>query len=599
MTTELQHILQNLPDQPGVYQFFDKEEKIIYIGKAKSLSKRVRSYFSKPIHDSAKTNVLVRKIENIKTILVDTEFDALLLENSLIKKYKPRYNILLKDDKTYPWICIKKESFPRVFSTRKVIRDGSTYFGPYANGKVMYVLLDLIRQLYPIRTCTYDLSSENIVKGKFRACLEFQIGNCHAPCEAKETEQNYDVYIHEIKEILKGNVFQVTKMLKERMHVFAQELQFEKAHQIKEKLDALEGFQSKSTVVSPSIHNLDVFSIYTDESSSSAVNYMKIVNGAINQSHTIEVVRKLDETPEELLTIAIIELRERFQSVSKEVLTSMELELEIPSVSLSLPKIGDKKKLIDLSLNNARYFAMDLRKREEIKDPERKTERVLETLKKDLRLKELPIHIECFDNSNFQGTNAVAACVVFKDAKPSKKDYRHFNIKTVEGPNDFASMTEVVYRRYKRMLDENQTLPQLILIDGGKGQLSAAMEALQSLNLYGKIAIIGIAKRLEELYFPHDSVPLYLDKKSESLKVLQQLRNEAHRFGITHHRNKRSKEYTSELIKVKGVGQKTLEHLLAHFKSVARLKEAPLEEVKVYSNAKVAEAIKLYFSKHE
>lgn len=591
----LQEILQTLPDHPGVYQFYDAEGKILYIGKAKSLQKRVRSYFQKPVHDSAKTNILVRKVVDVKTILVDTEFDALLLENSLIKKYKPRYNILLKDDKTYPWICIKKEPFPRVFSTRKVIKDGSQYFGPYANGKVLFTLLELIKQLYPLRTCALDLSPEVIAKGKHRPCLEYQIGNCMAPCIGKESEQDYQQYLAQVKDLVRGNFGQVKKMLQGRMQIYAQELQFEKAQEIKEKLDALEGYQSKSTVVSPTIHDVEVYSIYQDGSNASAVNFFKVVNGAIIQSHTVEVVQKLDESPSELLLTAILDLRERFQSDSKEVLISVELENTLPGVEFTLPKVGDKRKLVDLSLNNAKFFLMDVRKRAEIKDPERKTDRVLETLRKDLRLKELPAHMECFDNSNFQGTNAVSACVVFKDAKPAKKDYRHFNIKTVEGPNDFASMTEVVYRRYKRLLEENQPLPQLILIDGGKGQLGAAVEALTQLGIYGKVAVIGIAKRLEELFFPGDSVPLYLDKKSESLRVLQHMRNEAHRFGITHHRNKRSKEYTSELLKIPGVGPKTMEALLGHFKSVKRLQEASLEEIQVYSNAKTAQAIKNYF----
>jgi excinuclease ABC subunit C len=596
-TEHIQSILRTLPDNPGVYQYFDAEGKIIYVGKAKNLKKRVSSYFNKDQHDNGKTQVLVRKIEDIKYIIVDTELDALLLENNLIKKYQPRYNVLLKDDKTYPWICIKNERFPRVFTTRNIVKDGSTYFGPYANGKVMNTVLDLIKQLYTLRNCNLNLSSDNIKAEKFKVCLEYHIGNCKAPCIGKESEDDYNKTITSIKEIVKGNVHSVARHLKELLQQHVEKLEFEKAQQIKEKLDLLEKYQSKSTVVNPSINNVDVFSIVTDEKYG-YVNFFKIVNGSIIQSHTIELKKKLDESPEELLLLAIAELRERFSSDSKEIIVPFEIETEFPGIEFTVPQRGDKKHLLELSERNVEYYRREKIKQESLVDPERHTNRVLEQMKKDLRLSVEPKHIECFDNSNFQGDYPVAAMTVFKNAKPSKKDYRHFNIKTVVGPDDFASMEEIIYRRYKRVLDENLEMPQLIVIDGGKGQLSSALESLEKLGLRGKVGIIGIAKKLEEIYFPGDSIPLYLDKRSETLKIIQQIRDEAHRFGITHHRSKRDKgTLKTELTDIKGVSYTTAQKLLSHFKSVKKVKEASLEElVKAVGNAK-GELVHNYYNK--
>jgi len=593
----INNILRTLPDNPGVYQYFDADEKIIYIGKAKSLKKRVSSYFNKEQYDSGKTQVLVKKIVDIKYIIVNTELDALLLENNLIKKYQPRYNVLLKDDKTYPWICIKNERFPRVFSTRQVIKDGSLYFGPYASGKVMHTVLDLIKQLYKLRNCNFNLSEENIKANKFKVCLEYHIGNCKAPCIGNETEEEYMLAISSIKEIIKGNIHSVARHLKDLLQQHIEKLEYEKAQIIKEKIDLLEKFQSKSTVVSPSVTNVDVFSIVTDEKFG-YVNYFKVINGAIIQSHTIELKKKLDESPQELITLAIAELRERFQSDSKEIIVPFEIDTEFPNILFTIPQRGDKKQLLELSERNVEYYRREKIKQESLVDPERHTNRILEQMKKDLRLSVLPTHIECFDNSNFQGDYPVAAMTVFKNAKPSKKDYRHFNIKTVEGPNDFASMEEVIYRRYKRVLDESLEMPQLIVIDGGKGQLSSALESLEKLGLRGKVGIIGIAKKLEEIYFPGDSIPLYLDKRSESLKVIQQIRDEAHRFGITHHRNKRDKgTLKTELTDIKGVSYTTAQKLLSHFKSVKKVKEASLEDlIKVLGNAK-GELVHNYYNK--
>ncbi|MBL7889827.1 MAG: excinuclease ABC subunit UvrC [Bacteroidia bacterium] len=572
-------ILRTLPDNPGVYQYFDSEGKIIYVGKAKNLKKRVSSYFNKEQHENGKTQVLVRKIVDIKYIIVDTEIDALLLENNLIKKYQPRYNVMLKDDKTYPWICIKNERFPRVFQTRNLVKDGSVYFGPYASVKVMYTVLDLIKQLYPLRNCNFNLSDDNIKGGKFKVCLEYHIGNCKAPCIGKETEEEYNRKISDIKDIVKGNINTVARHLKELLQQHVEKLEFEKAQIIKEKIDQLEKFQSKSTVVNPSINNVDVFSIVTDEKCG-YVNFFKVVNGSIIQAHTIELKKKLDESPEELLTLAIAELRERFNSDAKEIIIPFEIELEFPGITLTIPQRGDKKHLLELSERNVDYYRREKIKQESLVDPERHTNRILEQMKKDLRLSELPRHIECFDNSNFQGDYPVAAMTVFKDAKPSKKDYRHFNIKTVEGPNDFASMEEIIYRRYKRVLDEKLEMPQLIVIDGGKGQLSSALESLDKLGLRGKVGIIGIAKKLEEIYFPGDSIPIYLDKRSESLKIIQQIRDEAHRFGITHHRSKRDKgTLKTELTTIKGISSITAQKLLSHFKSVKKVKEATEKEL--------------------
>lgn len=591
--TALELQIQTLPDQPGVYQYFDKDEKILYVGKAKNIRKRVSSYFNK-IHDNAKTNVLVRKIVSIKHIVVPTETDALLLENNLIKRLQPRYNVLLKDDKSYPWICIKREPFPRVFSTRRMVKDGSEYFGPYTSVKTVYTLLDLIKELYPLRTCNYDLSQTNIRNGKYKVCLEYHIGNCQGPCEEYETEASYDKKIVAIRDLLKGNFKENLKEFKVLMMNLASEMKFEEAQKIKVKIEALENYQSKSTIVNPKITNVDVFSIVSDEVAG-YVNFLQVSHGAIIRSHTMELKKKLDETDSELLELAIIELRDRFNLLSKEIIVPFEVELG-EGVQIAVPKLGDKKQLLDLSERNAKYYRMDQMKQIKIVDPERHVNRIMQQMKKDLRLPFEPRHIECFDNSNIQGSHPVAACVVFKDGKPSKKDYRHFNIKTVEGPNDFASMEEIVYRRYKRLLDENLELPQLIIIDGGKGQLSSALKSLDKLGIRGKVSILGIAKRLEELFYPDDSIPLYLDKKSETLKVIQYLRNEAHRFGISFHRDKRSKgALESSLDEIPGIGVKTRELLLQHFKSVKRIKEASESELQAVVGASRALKIRKYY----
>ena len=569
--------IQSLPDNPGVYQYYDKDGKILYVGKAKNLKKRVASYFNK-IHDTAKTNVLVKKIVAIKHIVVLSEADALLLENNLIKTLQPRYNVLLRDDKTYPWICIKKEPFSRIFPTRRMVKDGSEYYGPYTNFKTVNTLLDLIRELYPLRNCNYDLTKSNIDSGKFKVCLEYHIGNCKGPCEGYETLDNYQKQVDAIREILKGNFKESLKEFKKLMQNLAAAMQFEEAQKIKEKIAVLENYQSRSTILNPKISNIDVFSIVSDETMA-YVNFLQIAHGAIIRSHTLELKKKLDESDEELLQLAVVELRERFKLLSREIILPFPIDLG-ENVKVTVPQLGDKKQILELSERNAKYYRMDQLKQIQIVDPERHTNRIMAQMQKDLRLSTEPRHIECFDNSNIQGTNPVAACVVFKDGKASKKDYRHFNIKTVEGPNDFASMEEVVYRRYKRMLDENQPLPQLIIIDGGKGQLSSALKSIDELGLRGKIAIIGIAKRLEELFYPGDSAPLYLDKKSETLKIIQQLRNEAHRFGITFHRDKRSKAaLNSSVESIPGIGEKTMLTLIKHFKSVKRLKLANEKEI--------------------
>lgn len=592
-TIELQ--IQTLPDNPGVYQYYDKEGKILYVGKAKNLKKRVSSYFNK-IHDNAKTTVLVKKIVTIKHIVVSSEQDALLLENNLIKKLQPRYNVLLRDDKTYPWICIKKEPFPRIFSTRRMIKDGSEYFGPYTNFRTVHTILDLIKELYPLRTCNYDLSEANIQSHKYKVCLEYHIGNCKGPCEGLETLENYQRQVDAIRQILKGNFKDSLRDFRKSMNDLASEMKFEEAQKIKEKIDVLENYQSRSTILNPKISNIDVFSIVSDESMA-YVNFLQIAHGAIIRSFTLELKKKLDETDEELLELAVVELRERFHLTSKEIILPFALDFG-DTLKVTVPQLGDKKQILELSQRNAKYQRLEQLKQIQIVDPERHTNRIMAQMQKDLRLSVEPRHIECFDNSNIQGTNPVSACVVFKDGKPSKKDYRHFNIKTVEGPNDFASMEEVVYRRYKRLLDENQPLPQLIIIDGGKGQLSSALKSIDDLGLRGKIAIIGIAKRLEELFYPGDSVPLYLDKKSETLKIIQQLRNEAHRFGITHHRDKRSKSALNSTIElIPGIGEKTMLTLLKHFKSVKRLKLATEKEISEVVGASKAKKISEFYQK--
>lgn len=569
--------IKTLPNSPGVYQYFDANGTIIYVGKAKNLKKRVSSYFTKT-HDNGKTRVLVKKIVNIKHIVVETETDALLLENNLIKQHKPRYNVLLKDDKSYPWICIKNERFPRVFSTRRVFKDGSDYFGPYTSGKTVHTLLDLIKGLYNLRNCNFNLAEDKVNAGKYKVCLEYHLGNCKGACEGLETELEYNENIKAIKEILKGNFKDSLSQFKLQMKQLAANMHFEEAQKIKEKIEVLENYQSRSTIVNPKISNVDVFSIISDEGYG-YINFLQLSYGSIIRSHTLEIKKKLDETDKELLALAITEIRQRFNSNSKEIYVPFKVDLG-ENIKVTVPLLGDKKHILDLSLRNAKYFRMERFKQIKIVDPDRHVNRIMAQMKVDLRLSQEPRHIECFDNSNIQGTHPVAACVVFKNGKPSKKDYRHFNIKTVEGPDDFASMEEVVYRRYKRLLDENQPLPQLIIIDGGKGQLSSALKSLDALGLRGKIAIIGIAKRLEELFYPDDPVPLYLDKKSETLKITQQLRNEAHRFGIEHHRNKRSKTaLNTELETIPGIGEKTVIELLRHFKSAKRVANAKVDEL--------------------
>jgi len=573
-------IISVLPDKPGCYQYFDKNGIIIYVGKAKNLKKRISSYFNKE-HDNNKTRVLVKHICDIKYIVVDTEEDALLLENNLIKQYRPRYNVMLKDDKTYPFIVVKNEYFPRVYQTRNVVKDGSSYFGPYASVYVAKIMLQLIKNIYPIRTCRLPLTPESIKAGKYKVCLEYHIKRCKGPCVGLQTVEEYNQNIAEVKEILRGNSSRITRLLLDRMSGLASEMKFEEAQLIKDKYDLIENYRSKSTVVPPTLHNIDVFSF--DENESSAfINYMHIGNGAIVQVYTIEYKKRLDEEKEELLGLGIVEMRQRFKSTAKEIIVSFLPDVNIDGVNFFIPQKGDKRKLLELSIQNVKQYKVDKLKQAEKFNPEQRTTRILKTIQNDLHLKVLPMHIECFDNSNIQGTNPVAACVVFKKAKPSKKDYRHFHIKTVEGPDDFASMIEVVTRRYTRLKEENEPLPQLIVIDGGKGQLNAATEVLRQLDLLDKITIIGLAKRLEEIFFPGDPDPLVLDKNSETLKVIQQLRDEAHRFGITFHRHLRSKkQVVSELDSIKGIGEKTKQVLLKKYKSVKRIREASPTEIEV------------------
>ncbi len=574
----LRSLVSVLPDQPGIYQYFDDTKKIIYVGKAKNLKKRVSSYFTKN-HQNRKTEILVRSIADIKHMVVETEQDALLLENNLIKKYQPRYNIRLKDDKTYPWIVIKNEAFPKVFQTRNVIRDGSVYFGPYTSILMVRTLLELFRKFFKLRNCNLNLSEANIKQKKFKVCLEYHIGNCLAPCVGLQQHEHYQKNIDQIKEILKGNISGVMKYLKEFMSDLAADMKFEEAAVVKEKFDSLEKFQFRSTVVSNTISDVDVFTIDQDEISA-YVNYLKIIRGAIMQTYTMEMKKVLDESPSDLLEFAIVEIRQKIFSNAKEILVPFKLDFELSGVKFVIPKQGDKKKLLDLSERNVKYFRLEKQKHQIVSKTEKNASRILETMQKDLQLKTQPIHIECFDNSNLQGTFPVSSCVVFRNTRPFKKDYRHFNVKTVEGPDDYASMEEVVFRRYKRLLDEEKSLPQLIVIDGGKGQLGAALSALEKLGLRGKISIIGIAKRLEEIYFPGDSVPLYLDKNSETLKIIQQLRDEAHRFGITFHRNKRSGDFIkSELETIPGIGEKTISTVLNRFKSVENLKNQAFSEL--------------------
>jgi excinuclease ABC subunit C len=575
ISTSLKIELSTMPSEPGVYQFFNKEDKIIYIGKAKNLKKRVASYFQKNV-GSRKTKNLVKNIHEIKHIVVSTESDALLLENSLIKKYQPKYNILLRDDKTYPWIVIKKEAFPRVLTTRRVEKDGSEYFGPFTNYKTVRTIMGVFSTLYSLRTCHYDLKEKNIVEKKYKVCLEYHIGNCLGGCEGHQKEEDYDVYISNIRDFLKGNLSSSLNYFKNEMKTASDCLQFEKAQSAKEKIELLENYQSKSTVVSSKLNNIDVFSIISD-SSHAYVNHLQVAFGRIVRFHNVEIKKKLEETDKKLLLMTLVNLRDKFNSKNNIVISNIKFD-KILDLKFIFPKAGDNKKLLDLSVRNATQFKIEKLKQVQIVDPERHTNRILNQMKTDLRLNKMPVHIECFDNSNIQGSNPVASCIVFKNSKPSKKDYRHFNIKTVEGPDDYASMEEVVYRRYRRMLDEKLSLPSLIIIDGGKGQLSSSIKALKKLNLENTIAILGIAKRLEEIFYPNDPIPLYLNKKSETLKVIQQMRNEAHRFAINFHRNKRSKQaLTSSFDGIPGIGEKTKTALLKRFKSLKNIKETSLE----------------------
>lgn len=589
--------LSLLPSKPGIYQFIDISGTILYIGKAKNLRKRVSSYFTK--NQSGKTEVLLRRTDDIRHIVVDNESDALLLENNLIKRHQPRYNILLKDDKTFPWICIKKETFPRIFSTRNTIRDGSVYFGPYTSGLMVKTLLELIRQIYKLRTCSLYLSDTNIISGKFKVCLEYHMGNCKAPCIGLQSENQYNENIQEIKDILKGNISSVIDHLKSLMKKYSLELRYEEAQEVKEKIEILAGFKSRSAVVSNTIKNVDVFT-YTQEDDYAYVNYLKVVEGSVIQAFTLELKIRVEEEKESVLGYAITEIRERLDSDSPEIIVPFNPDIQLDRIKYTVPKTGEKLKLIELSERNAIYYKLEQKKkRNDLVKPQERTGKNLERLKNDLHMSDLPVHIECFDNSNIMGTNPVAACVVFRNGKPSKKDYRHFNIKTVTGPDDFSSMEEIVFRRYKRLIQENISLPQLVIIDGGKGQLSSAMKSISALGIRNKLTVIGIAKKLEEIYFPGDSVPIYIDKNSISLKIIQQLRNEAHRFGITFHRNKRSSSMIkSGLDEIEGIGIKTKEILLNHFKSVEKIRSASREELKILvGNSKTAKIIN-FFNNH-
>ncbi|MDM1556437.1 MULTISPECIES: excinuclease ABC subunit UvrC [Chryseobacterium] len=589
MNPSLELQLKTLPSEPGVYRYYDKNEQLLYVGKAKNLKKRVLSYFNKNL-SGYRIKIMVGKIQRLETTIVNSEYDALLLENNLIKEHQPFYNVMLKDDKTYPWICIKNEDFPRIFLTRNVIKDGSEYYGPYAKVRPAKILLDTIKHIYKLRTCNLNLSPSKIADGKYKVCLEYHIKNCEGPCEDLESKEDYDEKIDAIRGIIKGDFRKAKEYLVNQMMKHASNLQFEEAQIIKERLDILEDYQAKNTVVNPNIDDVDVFGMTSDETAA-YVNFFKIRNGNIIQSFTTEIKKILEETDEDIMEEALIEIRQKFGSDSKEVLLPFHLSVEIPNVKLIVPKVGDKKRIVELSEKNAKEYRLEKLKQVQIVDPERHTNRIMAEMQKLLRMPVEPRHIEGFDNSNIQGTNPVSACVVFKDGKPSKADYRIFHPKTVEGPNDFATMEEVIYRRYKRMLDEGESLPQLILIDGGKGQLSSAVKSLRLLGLYGKITIVGIAKRLEEIFFPEDPIPLYLDKKSETLKILQRVRDEAHRFGVKHHRTRRKNStIKSELEEIPGVGEKTIELLLSKLKSVKRIKEAnqeTLEEILGKSKAKV------------
>jgi excinuclease ABC subunit C len=591
MSFDPKSFISFLPDKPGIYQFFDNSGNIIYVGKAKNLKKRVTSYFSK--NQTGKTNALLKRTVQIRHLVVDNESDALFLENNLIKKHQPRYNILLKDDKTFPWICIKQESFPRMFSTRNIVKDGSSYFGPYTSGLMVKTLITLIRRLYQLRTCPLNLSKENIDAKKFKVCLEYHIGNCKAPCTGKQSEPEYAESIKQIRDILKGNISTVIDHLKNKMVLYSKELRFEEAQIIKEKIDLLSRYKSRSTIVSTTIKNVDVFG-YTEDGNSGYINYLKVSHGAVIQAFTIELKSQIDEEKESLLGIGITEIRQRFESDSPELIVPFNPDILIDKLKYTIPEIGDKRKLLDLAIKNAIYYKLEQKKKNSEKSPEVRSGKNMEKVMKDLHMPQLPLHIECFDNSNIMGSNPVAACVVFRKGKPSKKEYRHFNIKTVSGPDDFSSMEEIVFRRYRRMVDENQKLPQLIIIDGGKGQLSSALKSIEKLNLREKITLIGIAKKLEEIYFPGDNVPIYLDKNSYSLKLIQLIRNEAHRFGINFHRNKRSSEMTkSGLDQIKGIGPRTKEILLKKYGSLEQIVKISQEELeKAVGKTKAAILVK-------
>ena len=596
MTEEIKNSLAVVPSSPGCYMFMDKKGQVIYVGKAKDLKRRVSSYFNKN-HDSIKTRVLVKNIHSLKYVVVNSEEDTFLLENNLIKELQPRYNVLLKDDKSYPYIVVKNEYFPRVYKTRKNVKDGSKYFGPYTSVQAVDALINLFRKVYKIRTCRLNLTPENIAAGKFNTCLQFHIKMCDAPCVGKVLIEEYNKNIEEIIEILRGNISLIEKKIFDRMQFLSDNLRFEDANDLKEKLILIRSFKEKSQVVNNINYNLDVFS-FEQEENSAFVNYLHVVKGGITQAYTFEYKKRLDETPEELLGMAIVEMRQRFNSESREIIVPFKPELIMSNVEITIPQRGDKKQLLELSQKNVKQFKFDRIKKADMLNPEQRVSRILKKVQKDLHLKEFPLHIECFDNSNIQGTNPVSACVVFKRAKPSKKDYRHFNIKSVQGPNDYASMAEVLERRYSRALKEGSEIPQLIVIDGGKGQLSTAVNSLQKIGLYGKIAVIGIAERLEEIYFPEDPVPLYIDKNSETLKLIQQLRDEAHRFGLKFHRQKRSKaQVKSELDDIPGIGPATKKKLITHFKSIKRLKESPREEIEQVIGKSKTEALINWFEK--
>lgn len=599
ISQHLESIIDRLPDKPGIYQYLDEDEIIIYVGKAKNLKKRVLSYFNKIHTDSPKTRILVRKIRDLKYIVVETEEDALLLENNLIKQYRPRYNVMLKDDKTYPSICIKKEPFPRVFQTRNIIHDGSEYFGPYSSVPMVRSILAMIRKLYDVRTCNLSLAEKDIEKGKYKVCLEYHIKKCKGPCVGLQTEEDYRKNIDEIREILKGNIHLISRHLLKEMNDLASELKFEEANEVKLRYELIEQYRSKSTVVNSGLHNIDVFS-YDETANSAIVNYLFLMNGCVTRGFTIEYKKNLEEKKDEILSTAIFELRQRFESHAKEIIVPFTPDIVPNGVTITIPSRGDKKKILDLSTQNVKQYKADLIKQQEKLNPEQRITRILSTVKKDLQLDELPFHMECFDNSNTQGTFPVSSCVVFRNAKPAKKEYRHFNIKTVEGPDDFASMEEVLTRRYKRLTDEGQDLPQLIIVDGGKGQLSSAVNALKKVGVFEKVNVIGIAKNLEELFFPNDPVPLYLDKNSETLRLIQQMRDEAHRFGITHHRNRRSKNLVkSELDEIDGIGEKTKLILLKHFKSIKRVKEASFEEIENLIGTSKTKKLSVFLHKNQ